>query len=718
MAQLVLPRVGFQDAGSSSTPQLCTFMTAISGVSDELERARLTVSGLSGLIRCRLSGMALLDHTETTWTLTVQKDAHPLDSLETELIRGELNGLFENALRCPGLLIATSDADTNGTRTPSSIETVGVRSLAVAPVRTVRHNIGMILVGRETLEGFTREENVVLSTLAEHSAIGLENLRLSQALKQYSRGLQVLVDQRTEQLSQAEQKHRALLEINNAIIASLDRESLFQAVTKALRKVLHFDRASLTLLDPERDVLRVHALVTPSPGKRALAVGVEFPREASVLAPVFQQKRPIIRRHLDKGERIGIETSLVEEGIRSYVAVPLLAKGRPFGTLNLGSHAPEEYSTTDAGFLTEIGQQVALAVENMLAYEEIGQLKARLEEENLYLQEEITTEHGFGDIVGQSPALRSVLRQIELVAPTDASVLVLGESGTGKELVAREVHKRSRRRNRPLVRVNCASIPRELYESEFFGHVKGAFTGALKDRAGRFEVADGGTLFLDEVGEIPLELQSKLLRALQEQEYERVGDERTRQVDVRIIVATNRDLVKEVKAGRFREDLYYRLNVYPIMVAPLRRRKEDIPLLAGHLVEQAAKKLNCPKPRLPQAQIAALQNYDWPGNIRELQNVIERAVIMSRGNPLQFDLPSPANEETPGLRPSPATVLLGENEVIPEAEIRRRERENLLTALRLSNWRVYGPEGAAEHLGVRPTTLVSRMKKLGLTKPR
>ena len=273
------------------------------------------------------------------------------------------------------------------------------------------------------------------------------------------------------------------------------------------------------------------------------------------------------------------------------------------------------------------------------ALEELQRLKNRLEQENDYLHEEINADQGFGDLVGRSEVLRSVVRQIEHVAPTNASVLILGESGTGKELVAREIHKRSERQHRPLIRVNCASIPKELYESEFFGHVKGAFTGALKDRAGRFELADEGTLFLDEVGEIPLELQNKLLRVLQEQQYERVGDDHTRQVDVRIIAATNRDLQQEVEAGRFRKDLYYRLNVYPIEIPPLRSRKEDIPLLASHLLALAARKFNCGQLGLTQAHAVTLQGYDWPGNVRELQNVIERAVITSRGNTLRFDLP-------------------------------------------------------------------------------
>ena len=322
----------------------------------------------------------------------------------------------------------------------------------------------------------------------------------------------------------------------------------------------------------------------------------------------------------------------------------------------------------------------------------------------------------FWEIVGSSAALRQVLGEIELVAPSDATVLILGETGTGKELIARAVHQHSRRRDKPLVRVNCTSIPKELFESEFFGHAKGAFTGAIKDRAGRFELAAGGTLFLDEVGEIPLELQSKLLRVLQEKCYERVGEDRTRQADVRIIAATNRDLKKEVATGRFREDLYYRLNVFPLKIAPLRKRKEDIPVLATHFVELLIKELGCPNPKLTRAGIETLQSYDWPGNIRELRNVIERAVIFARGGTLEFDLlvdGSSVNlschEAQDGDSPAP--------EYLTESEMRRRERENLLAVLQKAGWRIKGIDGAAELLGVKATTLVARVRKMGFKRP-
>jgi PAS domain S-box-containing protein len=347
--------------------------------------------------------------------------------------------------------------------------------------------------------------------------------------------------------------------------------------------------------------------------------------------------------------------------------------------------------------------------------EELLERQNRLQAENWYLQEEVLEVGAFGDLVGQSPALRNVIRQIDLVAPTEATVLILGESGTGKELVAREIHKRSQRKDRPLIRVNCASIPRELYESEFFGHVKGAFTGAVKDRAGRFEAADGGTLFLDEVGEIPLDLQSKLLRVLQEQQYERVGEERTRHVDVRVIAATNKDLKQEVEAGRFRQDLYYRLNVFPLELSPLRERKEDIPLLAGYLLDVTSKKLHCAQPRLTKALVGQLQRYNWPGNIRELQNVIERGLILSGQQGLEFDIPQPGEGRVPSHHHERNEVLKG-RPVLPEREMRRWERDNTLAALQQADWKIYGKGGAAERLGLKPTTLVARIKKMGIKK--
>ncbi len=336
-----------------------------------------------------------------------------------------------------------------------------------------------------------------------------------------------------------------------------------------------------------------------------------------------------------------------------------------------------------------------------------------LELENEFLQDEVRA--GFGNMLGRSPALQKVQAQIATVAPTEANVLISGESGTGKELIARAIHDLSAHKDHPLVRVNCASIPKELFESEFFGHVRGAFTGAIKDRVGRFELADGGTLFLDEIGEIPLELQSKLLRVLQEGQFERVGDERTRSVKVRLIAATNRDLLAEARAGRFRLDLYYRLSVFPIEVPPLRERLEDVGELAQYFVQQSTRRLGVPRSRLTKADVQVLRAYDWPGNVRELQNLIERAVILARGGSLQFDLPARSDSSRGPARAAEAPSAT-EIEVLSLDELEVREREIVATALRRTNWKIYGVDGAAAMLRVKPTTLVSKMKRLGLQK--
>ncbi len=389
-----------------------------------------------------------------------------------------------------------------------------------------------------------------------------------------------------------------------------------------------------------------------------------------------------------------------------------------------GSHFPVEYTSTpiyEAGELAgavvvfkDITERKQAEQELRQAYAEVERIKARLEAENIYLQEEFKVERNFAGIVGNSHSIRQVLHQVELVAPTDASVLITGESGTGKEMIARAIHEQSERNERPLIRVNCAAIPSDLFESEFFGHVKGAFTGALKDRSGRFELADGGTIFLDEVGEIPLELQSKLLRVLQEGQIERVGEEKTRNVDVRIIAATNRDLKAEVDAKRFRSDLFFRINVFPIEAVPLRDRTDDIPLLATHFISLICRRLKRPEPNLTQANLRQLQSYHWPGNIRELQNVIERAIILSPGKRLEFNLTGePASKKTTPEQPVEEEAP---TQPYTESERRARDRANILAALRQTNGKISGEGGAAQLLGIKPTTLASRMKSLGLGK--
>jgi transcriptional regulator with GAF, ATPase, and Fis domain len=400
------------------------------------------------------------------------------------------------------------------------------------------------------------------------------------------------------------------------------------------------------------------------------------------------------------------------EGINGFGGQPLVHRGKVLGVFAVFARGPVGPECMD--WLRTIADHLAAAIATARAFERIEELRAKLELENEYLREEVTRVGAFGELIGQGPALEAVARQIDLVAPTDSAVLLLGESGTGKELVAREVHRQSSRAGKPLVKVNCAAVPRELYESEFFGHAKGAFTGALRDRAGRFELADGGTLFLDEVGEIPLELQAKLLRVLQEGELERVGEDRTRKVNVRLIAATNRDLRAEAEAGRFRQDLYYRLSVFPVELLPLRKRAEDIPLLAEHFLALTARKLGRAKPRLTLANVQQLQRYHWPGNVRELQHVIERAVITADGVRLTIELPAgatvPAGKSAADSTPTPA------DRVLTDAEVRHFEAENIRAALRRTNGKVSGPGGTAELLGMKPTTLASRIKALGLAR--
>ncbi|MCG8447949.1 MAG: sigma 54-interacting transcriptional regulator [Pirellulales bacterium] len=403
---------------------------------------------------------------------------------------------------------------------------------------------------------------------------------------------------------------------------------------------------------------------------------------------------------------------LHRESVQSFSGHPLIFRDEILGVLAVFSRTV--VSDQEFAWLRAFADNAAVAIANARAFEEIEALRTQLELENEYLRDEIRTTHAVGGIVGESLGLHKVLEQVQLVAATDTSVLILGESGVGKELIARAIHDQSPRADRPLVKVNCASIPRELFESEFFGHVQGAFTGATRDRAGRFELADGGTLFLDEVGEIPLDMQSKLLRILQEGTYERIGEETTRAADVRVVAATNRDLQVEVGAKRFRQDLFYRLSVFPIDLPPLRDRKDDIPRLAAHFLDQNSRKMGIETPKLRQRHIIELQQYHWPGNIRELQNVVERAVISSRSGLLEFHLPQSAKDsDTHSEQGQPSDA----RQLKTDKEVRALERQNLLAVLERCNWKISGKGGAAEFLGLHPATLGSRMRAMEIKRP-
>jgi len=520
------------------------------------------------------------------------------------------------------------------------------------------------------------------------------------------------------QASGETERYRTLLEINNALVSNLTREALFHAIARALRRVVPFERTAIFLHDPDGDVLKLFILES-SLGSSYFTVGFEMAPGESHVGQVFKSQQPLLRRDLATERQYPADDMAYGDGVRSYVIVPLVTRGTSIGTLAVASTTPGQYSEADVEFLQEAANQIALAVANMTAYEEIAALKARLEHENVYLQEEIRREHNFVEMVGNSPALLTVLRRVEQVAATDSTVLVSGETGTGKELIARAIHSRSSRTARALVKVNCAAISAGLVESELFGHVKGAFTGAIERRVGRFELADGGTIFLDEVGELPLDTQVKLLRVLQEQEFEPVGSNRTVRVDVRVIAATNRNLEEAVQAGRFRADLYYRLNVVPLVVPPLRERPADVPSLVMFFLAQFGKRFGKRIETVPLETMTRLTGYAWPGNIRELQNVIERAVVLCQGAVLDLGedlLPVPV--VVPAAGPTVPETRLRSAEAAPElATLEQVERAHILAVLDRAGWQIEGPRGAARILGLHPNTLRSRLDRLGLKRP-
>jgi formate hydrogenlyase transcriptional activator len=519
-------------------------------------------------------------------------------------------------------------------------------------------------------------------------------------------------------LRKSEEKNRILLQINNAIITNLTQQALLHSISEALHPVFPFDRCAITLYQPERDSFCFLA-VEGDLLSDYFKTGLELRRNETCGSWVFEHFRPLVRRDLEKEQAYLNERRLAAEGIQSMCVVPLVFQGKCIGTLSLVSREKDRYSDEDAMFLQEVANQVVLAIQNMQSYQEIDSLKARVEKENVYLREELRAEHNFEEIVGNSPALLKALHAVDQVAPTDSTVLIYGETGTGKELVARAIHSRSARNGRALVNVNCSAISAGLVESELFGHMKGAFTGALERRIGRFELAHGGTIFLDEIGELSLETQVKLLRVLQEHEFEPVGSSRSLRVDVRVIAATNRNLGEAVQAGRFRSDLFYRLNVFPIVVPPLRERRSDIPQLVTFCISRFSKRLGKKIDGVSRESMGNLVNYPWPGNIRELQNVIERAVVLSVDPTLRLDcdlMPVAAStkamalpetdvpENRPADRKSPQPLL-----TLDEVD-----RNHILAALQHSGGVVDGPKGAARILNLHPNTLRHRIDKLGI----
>lgn len=564
--------------------------------------------------------------------------------------------------------------------------TLGAQSYAGVPLINEAGNVlGHLVVIDEKPRVFSEQDFSLLRIFATRAGAELERKRAGDALRKSQERLQTLLD------------------INNAIVTKLTREELFTAIAEVLGRVIKFDRLALSMYDSESDVLRLVTYAGPYRRDDYTPIGRVLDLNDSPAGRAFLSQEPVLRRDLESERQTSSEERAYGHGFKSLCALPLTVRGRKIGALTVGSLTKNQYTDVDAEFLLELGNQIAIAVDNMRAHEETEALKARFQAEAVYLQEEIKTEYNFEEIIGQCAPLRQLLRNVEQVAPTDATVLIRGETGTGKELVARAVHDRSRRKQRPLVKVNCGSIPAGLVESELFGHEKGAFTGATQRRTGRFEVANGGTLFLDEVTELPIDTQVKLLRVLQEGEFERVGSSQTIKVDVRVIAATNRNLKEVVQNGTFRSDLFYRLNVFPLEVPSLRERKEDIPLLVHFFLSKFGKKLGKEVRGISQRSMERLLDYGWPGNVRELQNIVERAVVLANGPIVQID-----------------ESMIGSGEALQESALdtlENVERNHILRALDETRWVVHGKKGAADILGINPSTLRSRMEKLGIKRP-
>jgi formate hydrogenlyase transcriptional activator len=568
----------------------------------------------------------------------------------------------------------------------------GVQSYCIVPLVTARGTLGTLNFGSLEADAYSPEDVELMSRVANLVAVAVENAISLETVREQQRALQ----EERDQLD-------LLLDVTNAVVTQLDTRALFRAVAPALRRCCRADLAALTLFDPESRTLRKHACDGPSDMRAGPPPAIDQPL-TSPSGQVYTTGQPRVFS-LDELQAHPETTPLVQRGVRSACSVPLATAQGVLGTLDLAAFAPDAFSPDQFPLMTRIAGQIAIALRNAFSYERIEELNARLAQEKLYLEDEIRSDQLFEDIVGRSPALRRVLKEIETVAPTDSTVLIQGETGSGKELVARAIHQLSGRRDQAFVKLNCAAIPTGLLESELFGHEKGAFTGAITQRIGRFELANRGTVFLDEIGEVPLELQPKLLRVLQEREFERLGSTRTLRTDARLIAATNRDLAALAEEQKFRQDLFYRLNVFPIHVPALRERRDDIPMLVRHFASQFARRMRKSIETIPADTMNALVEYDWPGNIRELQNLIERAVILSPGPTLNVPLSA-----TNGRAHAPARGAHGET-------LEQSERRLILAALENRNWVIAGPHGAAAQLGIKRSTLQFRMRKLGIARP-
>src|SRR5579864_5342023 len=589
------------------------------------------------------------------------------------------------------LVISDLSSETRFPRVMKILADEGLKSICFLPLTTGHRRLGTLNLGSTEANAFSSTDLQFARLVADQIAVAVDNALHHQQAKSLQ-----------EQLARDRDRLQLLLDLNNRLVSNLDLRDLFHAISTGIRRVMQCDYAALSL--PEgSDEMRLYALDFPE-GHGLIREEMVYSMEGSGSGQAFRTRGVFTLSRPEQGwapdspmMRIGRR-----EGLNSFCFLPLVTRNGCVGTLNLARFKDTAFSADELSFLQQAASQVAIAVENALDYRQIVEAREHLAQQGLYLKEELRTEHNFDEIIGESAALVRVLKQVETVAPTDSTVLILGETGTGKELIARAIHNLSSRRDQILVKVNCAAIPLGLLESELFGHEKGAFTGAIAHKTGRFELANKGTLFLDEVGDIPLELQSKLLRVLQEQEFERLGSNRTQRVDVRLIAATNRDLGQMVAERQFRNDLFYRLNVFPVSVPALRDRPGDIPHLIRHFTSKYARQLNKRIESIPDGVMTVLTRYHWPGNIRELQNFIERAVILSPGTVLTPPLGELQQEKA-------ATSAKG--------TLHEAERSHIVNALRESNWVIGGEKGAASRLGLKRTTLLYKMQKLGISKP-
>jgi formate hydrogenlyase transcriptional activator len=565
-----------------------------------------------------------------------------------------------------------------------------IRRVCLFPLTTAERKLGAVAFGRKEDIGYDESELQLLEKATAEVALALDNHLRSQQAVSYEK-----------QLQQERDRSLLLLDITNALVRNLELDELFGAISVALRGIMHHDYAALILPD-EENTLRLWALDFPH-NSGLLHPDLRFPKEGSLAGRAFKSGNPVLVSRLQAAEYPAEAAKMLSaEGLKSVCCLPLVNRERTVGVLTVASRIESAFSVEDTNLLFQVANQVAIAVDNALAFREIAELKEKLAEEKSYLEDEIRTTFNFDEIIGESTGLKEILAQVQTVAPTDAAVLILGETGTGKELIARAIHRLSRRSERPLIKINCSAIPTGLLESELFGHEKGAFTGAITQKVGRLELANKGTIFLDEVGDIPLELQPKLLRVLQESEFERLGSSRTIHVDVRLVAATNRDLAQMVADSQFRSDLYYRLRVFPILVPPLRERKSDVPLLVHYFTQKYARQMGRKIKKIPQPAMDALCNWHWPGNIREMENFIERAVILSHGPLLNVPVeelkePTKAGSEVEGTLES-------------------TERDYILRMLKETRGLISGPQGAAARLGLKRTTLQGKMRKLGISR--